>query len=143
MNLIETRPKLDDKVEQKIRKHLNLVTFGQSVMEESEEESNDLEGQRFTDNNNSIKKNSPFTKHFKEINDRVRSIISETESIDCELNDYYNPQLIDLLMEKFLPYSFIWTGYVFKCLENADVPRMSNGCIEVLFGYRKKVFLFL
>ena len=41
------------------------------------------------DNNNTIKKKSPFTKNFKGINDRVRSIISETESI------YYNPQFID------------------------------------------------
>ena len=59
------------------------------------------------DNNNSIKNNSPFTKNFKEINDRVMSIISEKESIDCEVNDYNNPQFIDLLMEKFLPYSFL------------------------------------
>ena len=86
------------------------------------------------DNNNTIKKKSPFTKNFKGINDRVRSIISETESI------YYNPQFIDLLMIRFLPYSFIWAGYMFECLENSDELLLSNGFIEVLFGYRKKVY---
>ena len=112
------------------------------MSEESEEESDEFQGQRFMEKNDSIKKNSPFTKHFEEIHERVRSIISETESFDCEANDYCNPQFVVLLLENFLPYSFIWAGYVFKCLNNADVTRMSNGCIEVLFGYRKKVFNF-
>ena len=48
-NLIETRPKLDDKVEKTIRKHLNLVNFGQNLSEESGEDSNELEGQRFVE----------------------------------------------------------------------------------------------
>ena len=30
---------------------------------------------------------------------------------------------------------------MFKCLKNADLHRMSNGCIEVLFGYHKKFII--
>ena len=101
LNLIETRPKLNDNVEKTIRKHLNLVTFGQTLSEESEEESDEFQGQRFMEKNDSIKKNSPFTKHFEEIHEIVRSVISETESFDCEANDYCNPQFVVLLLKKF------------------------------------------
>ena len=86
---MKLRPKLDNKVEKTIRKHLNLVNFGQNLSEESGEDSNEIEGQRFVEKNDSIKKNSPFTKHFEKIYNRVRSLINVTDSI--EVNDYYNP----------------------------------------------------
>ena len=60
LNLIETRPKLNDYVEKTTRKHLNLVTFGQTLSEESEEESDEFQNQRFMEKNDSIKKNSPL-----------------------------------------------------------------------------------
>ena len=45
-----------------------------------------------------------------------------------------------MLNEQFLPYAFIWAGFVFKCLDE-DISRLTNGCIEAHFGYRKKTII--
>ena len=55
-------------------------------------------------------------------------------------NDLKNEDLIKFLQDAFLPYCFIWSGFVFRC-SNVDesVSRMTNGTIENFFKNRKKV----
>ncbi len=64
---------------------------------------------------------------------------TSTDSTGTDSNDLMNIALVDLLFEKFLPYSFIWSGFVYNGVEN--VTRFTNGCVESTIGNRKKVVI--
>ncbi|CAF1049503.1 unnamed protein product [Brachionus calyciflorus] len=84
-----------------------------------------------------IKAMSPFTSHFESfINVLVNSLIDSNEQI----NEIYNGEFIGFLSKNFLPYAFIWSGFVYRVVNtrnNKEISRLINGTIEKFFGTRK------
>jgi hypothetical protein len=70
----------------------------------------------------SIKRNSPFTKIYIDIQIEVSSKINEDkdesifadESITIDQNEYYWPELIEFLQERWMPYAFIWMSFTLR-----------------------------
>ena len=84
---------------------------------------------------NSLKLNSPVTKHFMDIKVDCVYMCSEMVFEDKnEANIFYEPQIINLLMDRFMPYCFIWSAYI---LQDIGETRLTNGCIESFFVSRK------
>ena len=80
----------------------------------------------------SIASNSPFTKHFKNI---IENVLDDTQKLvgieEIEDNLYYVPEFVDFLMIRFMPYCFIWSGFVIRGLNNQNTrTRLANGAIE-------------
>jgi hypothetical protein len=67
-----------------------------------------------TSNDNTIKKASPFTAEFLQVEKAVRDSIERQETKDCELNDYYLPEFIEFLQFFYMPYAFIWASFTFQ-----------------------------
>jgi hypothetical protein len=85
---------------------------------------------------NSLKLNSPFTKHFMDIKEDCVYICSEMVYDDNnEANIFYEPKIINLLMDRFMPYCFIWSAFILQDMD--ETTRLTNGCIESYFGSRK------
>jgi hypothetical protein len=49
-------------------------------------------------------------------------------------NDFFNPEIINHLLNAYMPYAFIWAS--FSCV-NLSVSRLTNGLIENYNKYRK------
>jgi hypothetical protein len=82
----------------------------------------------------SIKSSSPFTKIFQDVYDQVLSEISN-ETNDGVTNDLYCPELIEHLLKNYMPYCFLWSGFV---LCDTGLTRLTNGVLENYNGIRKK-----
>lgn len=76
--------------------------------------------------NQPIKHSSPFTSHFKKIKEDVENSFNTDPSAD-EPNLQLNPAYINHLLDKFMPYCFIWSGFVFKGM---NLTRLTNGTVE-------------
>lgn len=74
----------------------------------------------------SIKLSSPFTRHFEQIKQEVLQQVNAV-SPASEENPHYNSEYIDHLLNKFMPYCFIWCGFVFK---GTSLTRLTNGSVE-------------
>jgi len=105
----------------------------ESEEESDEEEQEEIEEKEEKKKTNSIKANSPFTKFYTDIYDQVKVLIVDDTNQDT--NDYYNPKVIELLLDKYMPYSYVWSGFVLK---DTDLNRLTNGCLEEYNGFRKK-----
>lgn len=89
--------------------------------------------------NDTIKAQSPFTKHFLDIATRVQLLINNNIENSQE-NQYYAPQYIKFLLESFMPYAFLWSGFVLRNLNNDNIrTRFTNGAIENYFASRKQM----
>jgi hypothetical protein len=94
----------------------------------------------FTDKErDSSKANSPFTKEFTDTENEV-FIQSESSKPD---NLLFNLDFITFLQSNFMPYIFIWGGYVFRDLDAVDkygyqITHLTQGSLEKHFGTIKK-----
>ena len=84
-----------------------------------------------------IKEKSPFTEHFRNIYSKIQNDINNKIDTD-EQNIYYYPKFIDCLVESYLPYCFIWSGFVLRDLNNENIrTRYTNSALESEIGSRK------
>jgi hypothetical protein len=81
-----------------------------------------------------IKKASPFTKYFNDIKLYVDNQIETQKDGSTIVNDFFNPEIINHLLNAYMPYAFIWAS--FSCV-NLSVSRLTNGLIENYNKYRK------
>jgi hypothetical protein len=84
--------------------------------------------------NSTISESSPFTQHFKEIEKDVLNEINneniENETL-CEENEFYCPEYVECLLKRYMPYCFIWSGFVLQNLNNENTrTRFTNGTVE-------------
>jgi hypothetical protein len=100
--------------------------------DEESEESPEIEE---TFQKDSIKNNSKFYHYFKNIRSEVENEISSDSNSNSKNNDFYCPQIIDHLQEKFMAYIFAWGGLALK---GTGLTRMTNGVLEVYQGFVKK-----
>ena len=89
---------------------------------------------------------SPFTQHFKDIQRDVSMDIEdkfESESLSEE-NEFYCPEYIDTLLKRYMPYCFVWSGFVLKNLNNENTrTRFTNGTVENHFYSNKGMGQFI
>jgi hypothetical protein len=78
-----------------------------------------------------IKAASPFTV-FLEIEFASKIGVSNT------LNLLYNTDYIQFLQYHFMPYIFIWSGFVYRQMDGANITRLSQGVIEKHFGTKRR-----
>lgn len=82
----------------------------------------------------SIKVASPFTEHFNLIRNQIK--LPEFEKIS---NYLYYSEFVDFLFDKFLPYVFLWGGFIYQNLKTSKpVSHLTNGAIENFIKYRKQ-----
>jgi len=142
--LIDQRPN-DDAIEKIIRNHLNENLIDNQNPNESLKDQTALElenDEKFNDKNKTIKTKSPFTHHFNEIFEKTKSHCNDRINEEIEANVFYNHSFIELLNERFLPYAFIWSGFMFKAIKTGDdnqLTRLTNGTVESFFNYRKNL----
>lgn len=85
----------------------------------------------------SMYSSSRFYKHFKSILEhRFSRKFKET---DCP-NTWYNPEFLNLLLNKYFPYYPLWSGIMLH-LSGYQIDRISNSAIENHFGYLKNQLL--
>ena len=96
----------------------------------------------FVDENNlfeTIKEGSPFTQHFEKIYEETIDNLIECKTIDK--NPLILHEFIQLLLNQYMPYCFLWSGFVLKNLCDDDddniITRWNNGACEKIFGRRK------
>ena len=77
-----------------------------------------------------IKEKSPFGRHFRDQLSRIEL----PEATGQSQNRFHCPPLIEFLMDKYMPYSFIWAGFTFQGLKYS---RLTNGAVENFNGYKK------
>lgn len=90
------------------------------------------------DNKSTIKDSSPFTNVFLALEEEVENAIDFNDSGD--VNSLFNPDLIHYLQKFYMPYVFIWSGYVFRMLDDDyNITKIDQGCIEKYFGTTKRI----
>lgn len=79
------------------------------------------------------RENIPFYQHFKKIKERAAHNV-QMQTILTSKCSYYNPHLLDLLTNQYMPYVFLWSrvGYDDVCGKRAN-----NGLIEGYFSNQK------
>ena len=62
------------------------------------------------------------------------------DSESGEENLLYYPEFIKFLQSFFMPYIFIWGGYIFRNMDSTySITKIDQGCIEKYFGTTKRV----
>jgi hypothetical protein len=84
--------------------------------------------------NQSLKSMSPFTQVFILIRNAVRLFVSSNDNDNLKPNSLFAPEIIEWLLESYMPYCFIWASF---SLKDYGLSRMSNGLVEMYNGYRK------
>ena len=85
--------------------------------------------------NKTIKANSPFTEHFRSIENSVQQ---EINSVD---NKLYCPEFISFLQQEFMPYIFLWAGFVLRDQEfETPTTHLVDSSVEAWFRTRKISF---
>lgn len=85
-----------------------------------------------------IKDSSPFTAVFAGIEAEVDNEPDDQDLGDYEPNELYYPAFIQFLQKYFLPYIFIWGGYVFRGIDS-EVVWITQGCVERMIGDKKQL----
>ena len=103
-----------------------------------------------------IQDQMPFTLHFQAIFESCFNIVKfESEKqTNYDQNVYYCPQFIQLLIEYYLPYSFLWAGFVLRDIYNPNgtgvatntannsnnyyVTRLTNSCVRKFSSSKKQ-----
>jgi hypothetical protein len=104
-----------------------------------EEETDESKENSFFDKNKSIKSNSPFSSHFNEIHEKINKSICTNLDESTTANELMNSNFIDFLFDNYLPYAFIWSGFVYRCLNSISVTRLTNGTMERHIRTKKSV----
>ena len=133
-------------------KELNKIINGAKIEEDNESENeesdkesdnesesdgdSEIEIKKKSEKENTIKARSPFTKHFKEIKEKVISEIKQQSNNDLEINDLHKPRVIDDVYDgKYIPYSYLWSAFTSRGM---GLTRITNGCLESYNGFKKK-----
>ena len=101
-----------------------------------------------------IQDQMPFTLHFQAIFEKCFNIVKfESEKqTNYDQNVYYCPQFIQLLIDYYLPYSFLWAGFVLRDVynpgstisqpqqqqNNFNVTRLTNSCVRKYSANKKQ-----
>ena len=133
LKLIAQRPKeagevLDAECEGEFEANDGDENLGEN---ESDDEL-ELEEDGWTREGQSIKAASPFTAFFLELEEQFRFNISN----NSHNNPVYKPEYIAFLQSNFMPYIFVWGGFVFRGIDN--MTRLTQGCIEKHFATCKR-----
>ena len=77
LDLIESRPVIEDELEEIIRKEINskLNPLSKASTNNEEEETDESKENSFFDKNKSIKSNSPFSSHFNEVLEKINKSV--------------------------------------------------------------------
>ena len=131
-SLVYLRPKLKDEIIDILQKDLDDYDFYTNELKQ-------IPSLTYS----TIKSQSPFTSHFMIIYNNVISDLSKEET--NKNPSYHNfirckEFVEDLLLEKYLPYCFLWGGFSMKNIidENNENTRTNNGGIENIFYTRKQ-----
>ena len=54
------------------------------------------------------------------------------------INLLFNEDFIIFLQYHFMPYIFIWSGFVYRQMDGANITRLSQGVIEKHFGTKRR-----
>jgi hypothetical protein len=87
-----------------------------------------------TKSSKSIKDNSPFTHHYQKRYDHLKINLPDNDDMISN-NIKYCPQIMEFLMDSYIPYVFIWASFTCQDLEFS---RLTNGLIESYNKYRKQ-----
>ena len=129
--LIQLRPEDSTeikKVIQEIHENIEVNENEESVFEQEFED----EWYTETQHRHTIKAASPFTKLYAEIEQNV--VITDTENV----NPLCNQDFINFLQANFMPYIFIWAGFVYRQIKEANITRLSQGVIEKCFATKRR-----
>jgi len=86
----------------------------------------------------SIKEKSPFTIIFRNLYKNLENEMSKFDDFSLNSNtdnNYYQQNLIEFLLEKFMPYCFIWASF---SLRGLSFSRITNGIVEKYNQFTKK-----
>ncbi|CAF1106873.1 unnamed protein product [Brachionus calyciflorus] len=119
----------NDETEQQNMDNMSKINLHKSFLENMKlKDSTRKNGKDFADKQKkeTIKAKSPFNQVFIEIKNKVKKDPRLTNS-SKELNVLYSPLFLEFLLEKYMPYCFIWTSF---SMNNLSFSRMTNGRIE-------------
>ena len=89
-----------------------------------------------TKSKTTIKSASPFTQDYLDIENHLRDDLLTTG----EQNLLFNLEYIKFLQSNFMPYAFIWAGFIYREMDKQEkVTRLTQGCIEKFFGTTKRI----
>ncbi|CAF1024447.1 unnamed protein product [Brachionus calyciflorus] len=86
----------------------------------------------------SIKEKSPFTIIFRNLYKNLENEMSKFDDFSLNSNtdnNFYQQNLIEFLLEKFMPYCFIWASF---SLRGLSFSRITNGIVEKYNQFTKK-----
>lgn len=84
------------------------------------------------DLNGPLYKSSPYYKLFKRIHES--SVQNNAKAEKENINEYYNPEFLEVILTKYVPYCPLWTGLHLP----HTVERISNSVVENYFGNVKR-----
>lgn len=93
-------------------------------------EATDLSDDINSEKQHAMFRSSPFYKHFYIISS---SIITDKDGTP---NKFYNPEFLEIILSKYLPYYCLWGG-IMLYKKGYNLSRISNAPIENYFGYIK------
>ena len=79
-----------------------------------------------------IKDASPFTQLFLNIE------LESMKGLGNTLNLLFNQDYITFIQYHFMPYIFIWSGFVYRQMDGANITRLSQGVIEKCFATKRR-----
>jgi hypothetical protein len=88
--------------------------------------------------NKSIMAESPFTTIYSSIERMVSSEIEIHDYGQYEENPLYNEDFVRFLLFFFMPYIFIWGGFVFRGI-NGGTKWLTQDCVEQIFRSKKLI----
>ena len=137
--MIEERPQSKAEAQRILFNATKFEQFSSQIIEQEEQDENDLvdEDERFRkENNQTVKESSPFTKHFLSVQQEVRQVTSSSSGTSP--NALRNETFIEFLQSDFMPYIFLWGGFVLRNQEfDRPTTHMVDSSIEAWFRTRK------
>ena len=126
--LIQLRPEDATEI-----KKICQETFNDTDEQEQEINVNiNIEDQWYSETPRTIKGASPFTKVYLEL----ESTTKHGES--GNINLLHNKEFIGFLQANFMPYIFIWAGFVYRYIQDVNITRLSQGVIEKCFATKRR-----
>ncbi len=91
-------------------------------------------------NASTIKAGSPFSKYFLDLENETKLIEQPSNKLIDNL--LHNQKFVDFLQENFMPYMFLWTGFVLRGQDfvNQHTTHLTDSSIENFFYARKRMF---
>lgn len=84
-----------------------------------------------------IKSASKFSKYFIDIKKALK--LNDDGQLE---NKLFYPDYVKFLLDKYMPYCFLWAGFVLNGIKDIDgnqITRLTNGTVENFFGKRKRI----